>query len=61
MEQLPPGAKEIFVLHDVEGYKHREIAVMRKCELEIDAIARSRIGDAVETHPGKRDVACNAA
>ena len=26
MEQLPPGAREIFILHDVEGYKHREIA-----------------------------------
>ncbi len=26
--QLPPGAREIFVLHDVEGYKHREIATM---------------------------------
>ena len=24
--QLPAGACEIFVLHDVEGYKHREIA-----------------------------------
>ena len=24
--RLPPGAREIFVLHDVEGYKHREIA-----------------------------------
>lgn len=24
--QLPPGAREIFVLHDVEGYKHGEIA-----------------------------------
>ncbi|MBW8861815.1 MAG: RNA polymerase sigma factor [Acidobacteria bacterium] len=28
LEQLPAGAREIFVLHDVEGYKHREIAVM---------------------------------
>jgi RNA polymerase sigma-70 factor (ECF subfamily) len=28
IEQLPPGAREIFTLHDVEGYKHREIAVM---------------------------------
>ena len=28
IEQLPPGARDIFVLHDVEGYKHREIAVM---------------------------------
>jgi RNA polymerase sigma-70 factor (ECF subfamily) len=24
--QLPPGAREVFVLHDVEGFKHREIA-----------------------------------
>jgi len=33
LEQLPHGAREIFVLHDVEGYKHREIAAM----LEITA------------------------
>jgi RNA polymerase sigma-70 factor (ECF subfamily) len=26
IEELPPGAREIFVLHDVEGHKHREIA-----------------------------------
>jgi RNA polymerase sigma-70 factor (ECF subfamily) len=26
--QLPPGAREIFVLHDIEGYKHREISVL---------------------------------
>jgi RNA polymerase sigma-70 factor, ECF subfamily len=26
LETLPPGAREIFVLHDVEGYKHREIS-----------------------------------
>ena len=30
---LPDGAREIFVLHDVQGYKHREIAVL----LEISA------------------------
>ena len=28
MDRLPDGAREIFVLHDVEGYKHREIAEM---------------------------------
>jgi RNA polymerase sigma-70 factor, ECF subfamily len=28
IEHLPPGAREIFVLHDIEGYKHREIAAM---------------------------------
>jgi RNA polymerase sigma-70 factor (ECF subfamily) len=26
--KLPDGAREIFVLHDVEGYKHHEIAAM---------------------------------
>lgn len=25
---LPKGAREVFVLHDVEGFKHREIAGM---------------------------------
>src|SRR5437763_4091093 len=28
IERLPAGAREILVLHDVEGYKHREIAAM---------------------------------
>ena len=31
--KLPDGAREIFVLHDVEGYKHSEIAAL----LEISA------------------------
>lgn len=25
---LPPGARTVFVLHDVEGYRHEEIAAM---------------------------------
>ena len=28
LEKLPDGAREIFVLHDVEGYKHTEIATL---------------------------------
>jgi RNA polymerase sigma-70 factor (ECF subfamily) len=28
IERLPNGAREIFVLHDIEGHKHREIAGM---------------------------------
>ena len=28
LERLPDGAREIFVLHDVEGYKHQEIAAL---------------------------------
>jgi RNA polymerase sigma-70 factor, ECF subfamily len=32
VDQLPTGAREVFVLHDMEGYKHEEIARM----LEVD-------------------------
>jgi RNA polymerase sigma-70 factor (ECF subfamily) len=28
LKSLPPGARQIFVLHDVEGFKHEEIAGM---------------------------------
>jgi RNA polymerase sigma-70 factor (ECF subfamily) len=28
LEILPPGSKQIFILHDIEGYKHEEIADM---------------------------------
>lgn len=28
MASLPGGAREVFVLHDVEGYKHHEIAAL---------------------------------
>lgn len=28
LRQLPPGARQVFVLHDMEGFKHREIAEM---------------------------------
>lgn len=26
LRMLPPGARQVFVLHDMEGFKHREIA-----------------------------------
>ncbi len=28
LRRLPPGARQVFVLHDMEGFKHREIAKM---------------------------------
>jgi RNA polymerase sigma-70 factor, ECF subfamily len=31
--QLPLGFKTVFVLHDVEGYRHREIAAMMGCSV----------------------------
>ena len=33
IESLPPGYRIIFVLHDVEGYEHNEIAEMVGCSI----------------------------
>ena len=33
IESLPPGYRVIFVLHDVEGYEHNEIAEMLDCSI----------------------------
>ena len=33
VEQLPPGYKAIFVLHDVQGYEHNEIAGIMGCSI----------------------------
>ena len=33
IEQLPPGYRMVFVLHDVEGFEHNEIAVMLGCSI----------------------------
>ena len=30
---LPPGYRSVFVLHDVEGYEHNEIAEIMKCSV----------------------------
>jgi len=31
LEQLPPGYRAAFILHDVEGYEHEEVARMLGC------------------------------
>ena len=33
MAQLAPGYKQMFVLHDVQGYEHREIAAILGCSI----------------------------
>jgi len=33
VEQLPPGYKAVFVLHDVQGYEHNEIAGIMQCSI----------------------------
>jgi RNA polymerase sigma-70 factor (ECF subfamily) len=32
VDRLPAGAREVFVLHDMEGYRHDEIAAMLKVD-----------------------------
>jgi RNA polymerase sigma-70 factor (ECF subfamily) len=31
--ELPPGYRAVFILHDVEGYEHNEIAEMMNCSV----------------------------
>jgi RNA polymerase sigma-70 factor, ECF subfamily len=33
VQQLSPGYRSIFVLHDVQGYEHNEIAALMKCSI----------------------------
>lgn len=33
IEQLPPGYKMVFVLHDMQGYEHNEIASLMGCSI----------------------------
>ena len=33
IEQLPEGYKEMFILHDIEGYEHHEIAKILGCSV----------------------------
>jgi RNA polymerase sigma-70 factor (ECF subfamily) len=33
IDELPPGYRAIFVLHDVEGYEHNEIAEIMNCSI----------------------------
>lgn len=33
VENLPPGYRLVFILHDVEGYEHNEIAEMLTCSI----------------------------
>jgi RNA polymerase sigma-70 factor (ECF subfamily) len=33
IEQLPDGYKAVFVLHDVEGYEHEEVAKILNCSV----------------------------
>ena len=33
VEQLPPGYRQVFLLHDVQGFEHNEIASLMECSI----------------------------
>jgi RNA polymerase sigma-70 factor (ECF subfamily) len=33
IDELPPGYKQVFVLHDIQGYEHNEIAEIMGCSI----------------------------
>jgi RNA polymerase sigma-70 factor (ECF subfamily) len=33
IDELPPGYKQVFVLHDIQGYEHNEIAELMGCSV----------------------------
>ena len=54
---LPAGYRLIFILHDVEGYEHNEIASMLECSIGNSKSqlhkARLKLRDAMRSHPAK--------
>ena len=54
--ELPPGYRTVFVLHDVEGYEHNEIAEIMKCSVGNSKSqlhkARMKLRDWLRRHEG---------
>lgn len=55
IENLPAGYRLIFVLHDIEGFEHNEIAAMLDCSVGNSKSqlhkARLKLRDELRTHP----------
>jgi RNA polymerase sigma-70 factor (ECF subfamily) len=58
VEDLPPGYRSIFVLHDVEGYEHNEIAEIVGCSVGNSKSqlhkARLKLRDLLKTSRGAK-------
>jgi len=54
---LPPGYRLIFILHDVEGFEHNEIAAMLDCSIGNSKSqlhkARLKLRDVLRLHPNR--------
>ena len=59
VDQLPEGYKAMFILHDVEGYEHNEIAKSRGCSISNSKSqlhkARMRLRKLLQSGPRKND------
>jgi RNA polymerase sigma-70 factor (ECF subfamily) len=57
VDDLPAGYRLIFILHDVEGYEHNEIAAMLECSIGNSKSqlhkARLKLRDALRAHPSQ--------
>lgn len=55
IDDLPAGYRLIFVLHDIEGYEHNEIATLLDCSIGNSKSqlhkARLKLRDALRSHP----------
>ncbi len=55
IDKLPAGYRLIFVLHDIEGFEHNEIADMLACSIGNSKSqlhkARLKLREALRTHP----------
>ena len=55
--ELPPGYRSVFILHDVEGYEHNEIATMMDCSVGNSKSqlhkARMKLREWLRQHPEK--------
>jgi len=60
VEALPPGYRRIFVLHDVEGYEHNEIAAMVGCSIGNSKSqlhkARMKLRESLKTNKAEKAV-----
>jgi RNA polymerase sigma-70 factor, ECF subfamily len=61
LKELPPGYRAVFILHDVQGYEHNEIAAIRGCSLGNSKSqlhkARARLRQLLQTAvPEKNDL-----
>ncbi|MFQ5816545.1 MAG: RNA polymerase sigma factor [Terriglobia bacterium] len=58
IQQLPPGYRLVFTLHDIEGYEHNEIAEMLACSIGNSKSqlhkARLRLRDLLRAEQKKR-------